>query len=168
MSTLERTEILNAEKVNQKITRIAHQIHERHYKSKSLVLVGISGNGEALAERLAKLLSSISSLEISFIKLEINKEHPQKEVTFSEDASQLKNIAVIVVDDVINSGRTLIYAVKYVLDSNPRSVGTVALIDRIHRRFPLGADYVGMRLSTTLKEHVTVVLTPNKEQVYLE
>ena len=158
---------MSAKEVNQKITRIAHEIHERHYKSSSLVIIGIKEGGSKLAGRLVTILQEISELEITFVELQLDKKKPSQPPSIESEISIAKNQRVIVVDDVINSGRTLIYAVKHVLDSQPKSVGTVALIDRIHRRFPLGADYVGVRLSTTLKEHVEVVLEPKKEGVYL-
>jgi len=164
----DRTEILNARQVNQKITRIAHEIYERHYKSKSLVIVGIKNNGALMAARISQILKDISDLDIITIELSIDKKKVVEQISLSNDDVSLKNKSVIVVDDVINSGRTLIYAVKHLLDTEPRSLGTVALIDRIHRRFPLGADYVGMTLSTTLKEHVEVDLAKGKEGVYLE
>lgn len=164
----DRTEILNARQVNQKITRIAHEIYERHYKSKSLVIVGIKNNGALMAARISKILKDISDLDIITLELSIDKKKVVEQISLSNDDVSLKNKSVIVVDDVINSGRTLIYAVKHLLDTEPKSLGTVALIDRIHRRFPLGADYVGMTLSTTLKEHVEVDLAKGKEGVYLE
>ena len=164
----DRTEILNARQVNQKITRIAHEIYERHYKSKSLVIVGIKNNGALMAARISQILKDISDLDIITIELSIDKKKVVEQISLSNDDVSLKNKSVIVVDDVINSGRTLIYAVKHLLDTEPKSLGTVALIDRIHRRFPLGADYVGMTLSTTLKEHVEVDLAKGKEGVYLE
>ena len=158
---------MSAKEVNQKITRIAHEIHERHYKSLSLVVVGIKEGGSKLASRLVDILKEVSDLEITFVELQLDKKKPSQPPTIESEIAIAQNQRVIVVDDVINSGRTLIYAVKHVLDSQPESVGTVALIDRIHRQFPLGADYVGMRLSTTLKEHVEVELEPKKEGVYL-
>ncbi|MGB0422800.1 MAG: phosphoribosyltransferase family protein [Flavobacteriales bacterium] len=164
----DRTEILNALQVNQKITRIAHEICERHYKSKSLIIVGIKNNGALMAARISTILKEISDLDITTVELSINKRNVVEPITLSQADVSVKNKSVIVVDDVINSGRTLIYAVKHLLDSEPKSLGTVALIDRIHRRFPLGADYVGMTLSTTLKEHVDVELAAGKEGVYLE
>ena len=163
----DKTQILSTKEVNQKITRIAHEIHERHYKSSSLVIVGIKEGGSKLASRLVLILKEISDLDITFIELQLDKNNPSLLPTFESGISITQNQRIIVVDDVINSGRTLIYAVKHILDSQPKSVGTVALIDRIHRRFPLGADYVGMRLSTTIKERVEVDLDRDKEGVYL-
>lgn len=148
---------------------MAHEIHENNYMEKELTLVGVVGRGSEVAARLGKLLSSISDLTVFVEKIELDKEKPlNSEVTFSGELKSLKGKSVVLVDDVLNSGRTLIYAAKFLLDAEPKKLATAALVDRFHRKFPIRADFVGLTLSTNLKEHISVEMMKGKEAVYLE
>jgi pyrimidine operon attenuation protein / uracil phosphoribosyltransferase len=168
MST-ERTRILNERQIDQKITRMANQILENHYKSKKLFFVGIRKQGVPVAQRLIDELKLISDIEIELLEIELIKDKPlSEEVILSGDLKTLKNQVVIVVDDVLNSGRTLMYAVGYLLGAAPKSIGTAVLVERIHRRFPVRADYVGLTLSTNMKEHVSVQMRAGRAVAYLE
>lgn len=165
----ERTLILESKQIGQKLTRMAHEIHENNYLEKEIVLVGVVGRGLEVAERLFSALKSIATCEVNLYQIEINKDKPlSSDVKFNGDIKLLKGKSVILIDDVLNSGRTLIYAAKYLLDAEPRSLATATLVDRFHRRFPVRADYVGLTLSTNLKEHITVEMEKGKEAVYLE
>ena len=165
----EITPILDAQQISQKLTRIAHEIHEKNYKEKDIVVVGVTGRGSEVAERIAKLLTDISEINVVVHHIELNKEKPLNgEIKYSGELKELKNKSVILVDDVLNSGRTLIYAAKHLLDAEPKVLSIATLIDRFHRRFPIRADYVGLTLSTNLKEHITVEMEKGKEAVYLE
>jgi pyrimidine operon attenuation protein/uracil phosphoribosyltransferase len=144
--------VLTEKQIKQKIQRIAHEIYENHYQEKELVIVGIKDRGLIMAERLKELIDSISEI---------------KTTLYSIDLAGLKNKAVIVVDDVLNSGRTLIHVVKFLLDYPLKSMKTVVLVDRFHRRFPVRADIVGLTLSTNMKEHVSVDFS-KPEAVYLQ
>lgn len=162
------TPILNSRQIDQKIVRIAHHIHENHYKAKELTLVGISTRGVELANRLMKEIKKISQLKLIVHSIELNKDKPlSSEINYSGELKDLKGKVVVVVDDVLNSGSTMLFAIKYLLDSNPKVVATATLVDRFYRRYPIHADYVGLKLSTNLKEHVTVDLTKGKEVAYL-
>jgi len=167
--TRERSLILDSHQISQKLMRIAHEIHENNYKEKELVIVGVVGKGTEVASRLGKLLKSISELSVSVEKIELSKEKPLSgEINYSGELKALKGKSVVLVDDVLNSGRTLIYAAKHLLDAEPKNLATATLVDRFHRRFPIRADYVGLTLSTNLKEHVSVEMEKGKEAVYLE
>lgn len=168
MNTDVRTVVMDHTKVKQVITRIAHQIYENNFEEKSLVIIGIKGQGYILAERLLKELKAISPQPIALYEMDINKDKPLKhDVAVDYEESTLKNKAVFLVDDVLNSGRTLIYAVRYALGFPVKKLQTVCLVDRKHRRFPVRADYVGLTLATTLQEHITVEFG-KQDCVYLD
>lgn len=164
----ERTIILDHKQVEQKITRIAHQLYENNFQEKSIVIMGIHSEGYVLAERLTSLLREISDLNIELFGINMDKKKPLNSGLNSEiDAKTLKNKAVILVDDVLNSGKTLVYATKFLLDFSVKNLQTVCLIDRKHRKFPIRADFVGLTLSTTLQEHITVEFG-KEDIVYLD
>lgn len=165
----ERSLILNSKQVAQKLVRIAHEIHENHYKEKEIVIIGVRGKGSEVAERLGDLLKGIADSLVSVEHIELNKDKPLSgPISFTGELMTIKNKCVVLVDDVLNSGRTLIYASRHILDAEPKHLAIATLVDRFHRRFPIRADYVGLTLSTNLKEHVTVDLAKGKEAVYLE
>jgi len=167
--TKERALILNARQIEQKLTRMAHEIHENHYKEKELILVGIEGRGSDMAKRLLKILSSICEIQISFETISLNKDKPlSAEIRYSGESKALKGKHVVLVDDVLNSGRTLIYASRFLLETDLKGLAIATLVDRFHRKFPIRPDYVGLTLSTNLREHVSVDLTKGKEAVYLD
>jgi pyrimidine operon attenuation protein/uracil phosphoribosyltransferase len=165
----EKSLILNSKQVAQKLMRIAHEIHENLYKEKEIVMIGIVGKGSEVAERLAGYLKEVSDVPVVIEHLRLNKEKPLSVLPhFSGDIKSLRNKSIIVVDDVLNSGRTLIYASRFLLDAEPKALHIATLVDRFHRKFPIRADFVGLTLSTNLKEHVTVEMNEGQEAVYLE
>lgn len=169
-STATRTKILDTDQVQKKILRIAHQIYEIHHKKKELVIVGISKRGFMVAGRIADAIAGISPMKIELVELKMDKNDMQQPVELSVDTANLKGKQVILVDDVLNSGRVLMYAAKSLLDVDLRGLTTAVLVDRRHRSYPIRADYVGLTLSTTIQEHISVVLSANgdKDAVYLE
>lgn len=151
------TLVLNTTRLEQKITRIAHEIVENTFEVDNLFIAGISGNGAILAEKLVELIRSISNQKLQLFNITVEKDAPlSKSIEISIDSDSLKDATIILVDDVINSGRTMQYALMKILESPVKSVKTVALVDRKHRRYPIKADFVGLTLSTTLKERVEV------------
>jgi pyrimidine operon attenuation protein/uracil phosphoribosyltransferase len=122
-----------------------------------------------LAQKLNKVLQQISSLKIKLAELTVDKNEPieNKQILLSLPVSDLKNQSVVLVDDVLNSGKTLIYGVKFLLDYPIKRLKTVVLVDRSHKRFPVQADFVGLLLSTTLQEHINVEFSENNDAVYL-
>jgi pyrimidine operon attenuation protein/uracil phosphoribosyltransferase len=164
----EPTLILTARQINQKLVRMAHEIHENHYKEKELVLVGITGRGMQLATRLSKLMKDVSDITLHLEEIELNKEKPLSSPPhYSGEMKKLKGKSVVLIDDVLNSGKTLMYAARFLLDIDVKSLTIVTLVDRYHRKFPIRPDIVGLTLSTNLREHVSVNLNKGKEAVYL-
>ncbi len=154
-----KTLILNQEQIRQKSLRIAYQIVEDNFEEKSLVLVGIASRGYAFAQRLKALLEQISSLDIQLIKVTLNKESRTLDAETDVPIEDAKNKVIILVDDVLNSGRTLAYGLGIFFDIPIKKMRTAVLIDRSHHKFPIFSDYSGLKLSTILKEHVEVNLT---------
>lgn len=162
-----RSMLLNARQIQQRIDRIAYQIYEDNAEEKEIVLVGIYENGFLFAERLLKALHATCDLKARLIQLKINK-HDQvsNEVSLSCELNELSGKSIVLIDDVLNSGKTLIYAMKALLRTDTKKIRTVLLVDRDHRRYPVIGDFVGMTLSTTFQEHVSVEFGEN-EGVYL-
>lgn len=165
-----RTLILDAAQIERKLQRIARQIIEDHHEEAKLYLIGIEGQGSRMCSRLVSILASISNIEVVEERLTMHKDAPlDHPIAYSGEARELKGQAVVVVDDVLNSGRTLIYAVKHLLDQAPKSMHTAVLIDRFHRSFPVRADFCGLTLSTTVKEHIEVEFSESgQDSAYLQ
>ena len=165
---MKKSKILDAKTIDQKINRLAWQIYENNLKEKEIILVGISGRGELLAYNLSKVLNLISSIKIKLGSLYLDKDNPySREITTDLNESDYKNKVVILVDDVLNSGKTLIYSTKYFLTTPLIKLSTVVLIERKHTQFPIKANYVGLSLATTLKQYITVSLESDNKGVYL-
>jgi len=161
--------ILNSGQIGQKINRIAWQVYEDNAGEKEIILAGIVSSGYAVAERIAAALKKISPLDVRLVSITMNKhsQHDQ-EVKISADASSLKGKTVVVVDDVLNSGKTMMYALRPFLSADLKKLRTVVLVDRNHKIYPVAADFAGLSLATTLQEHVSVVLDAATEAVYLD
>ncbi|MDA0728891.1 MAG: phosphoribosyltransferase family protein [Bacteroidetes bacterium] len=158
--TIHRDLVLTHDHIVKKLDRMAREILEVHFRESRLVLVGIEGQGVRVCEALTRRLRTLSTLEILEAELHINKDMPMsEEVICNIPMTALNDAIVIVVDDVLNSGKTLIHAVRHVLLGNPREVHTAVLVDRKHRAFPVRADYCGLTLSTHLNEHISVDLS---------
>ncbi|MEJ0054776.1 MAG: phosphoribosyltransferase family protein [Bacteroidota bacterium] len=165
--TVEKNPVLEDSQVRQKIRRMAYEIYENNFSEKSIVLAGIDGQGYVLAQLLEKELISISPLEVTTVKVTLDKEHPQKnEVSLDEPLETLKKKSVVLIDDVLNTGRTLAYGMKPFLSIEVKKIEVAVLVNRSHPRFPVQPNYTGYELSTTLAEHVEVVLG-KKSAVYL-
>lgn len=164
-----KTSILTSLQVEQITQRIAHQILENHYDEKEIVLVGIARKGYQVAKKINAVLSSISEDNITLLELKLHKDLPlEHPIELSESIESLSGKPVILIDDVLNSGRTLIYATRYLLEANVKSISTVVLVDRMHRKFPIKADFAGLTLSTTLQEHIAVQFEGDEVNVFLE
>lgn len=154
--TMETT-VLHTAQLEQKIVRIAHEIMEHSFEEVKLVIVGIAGNGLVLANRIAEVIRLNSTQELEVVQLQLDKDNPLgSPINLGMQLQELDGQTVVLVDDVINSGRTMQYALMKILERPVKSVKTVALVDRLHRRFPIRADFVGVTLSTTLKDRVEV------------
>ncbi|MDB4533353.1 phosphoribosyltransferase family protein [Vicingaceae bacterium] len=163
-----KTIILNNDQIFQKINRIAYQIFEDNHTEKEIIVVGIAQNGYLFAKRLSNQLSKISNIKITLVKLTINKENlintESRMDTLPED---LNDKVIILVDDVLNTGKALIYGVKYLLDFPIKKMSTAVLVDRNHKKYPIGTHYVGLSLSTTLQSHISVEFKNNKITAFL-
>src|SRR5690606_4219135 len=158
MST-KKTLVLNKQQIQQKSRRIAFQILEDNFEEPHIVLVGIADRGYVFAQRLQKILQEIASdKEIELIKVNIQKNKRSLHAETDVPVESVKNKVVIVVDDVLNSGRTLAYALGTVLNVSVRKMRTAVLVDRSHHLFPVFSDFYGVKLSTILKDHVVVHL----------
>ena len=163
-----KIQILDRQQVDRKIKRLAWEIYENNSKEDEIIIVGISGRGEILASRLSKIINQISLIKTKLGTIDLDKDNPiQNEVTIDLSVADYANKVVVLIDDVLNSGKTLMYASKYFLNTPLNKLFTVVLIDRNHNRFPIKADCVGLSLATTLQEYILVVLDEKSEGVYL-
>ena len=153
--------------IHSSIDRIAYQIYESNFEEEILYVVGIGKNGKTLSSLIGKSLSSISNIKVQFITLEIDKKNPFSNIKSDKAVNELKNCSIVVVDDVLNTGSTLIYAVSYFLKVRVKSIKTAVMVNRNHKKFPIKADFKGISLSTTLNEHISVILEGPDAGIYL-
>jgi pyrimidine operon attenuation protein/uracil phosphoribosyltransferase len=166
--TADKNLILDAAQVKQKIRRMAFEIYENNFKEKSIVIAGIDGQGYVLAKLLTKEVEAVADMEVTLVKLSLDKLAPQQgEVTLDCDIKIVKKKCIILVDDVLNTGRTLVYGLKPFLDTEVKKIETAVLVNRSHTLFPIYPQYTGYELSTTIKDHVVVMLG-KETSVYLK
>lgn len=151
--------ILNHLEIEHRIKRIAYQIYESNSNESHLIIAGIEANGYLLARRLKKELDNISDIETILCKVKVNKTNPLEPVVTSLSTEDYKNKSIVLVDDVLNSGSTLIYGIKHFLDVPLKRFKTAVLVNRNHKKYPVKADFKGISLSTSLHEHVLVNLS---------
>ena len=141
----------------------------RSLGEKEIFIAGIDGNGYLIAKRITEILKKISPIQIKLGKIKINKSSPLAEapkIDFRE--SDFKNKSIVLTDDVLNTGKTLFFALKVFLDTPVKRISTAVLVDRSHTVYPIKIDFVGLSLSTTLQEHISAELEPKgKEKVVL-
>ena len=160
--------ILSSVQIEQKIQRLAHELLENCFEETEIFVGGIQGNGFLLAQRLQEILDSASDVKIHLFEISINKEEPWSEpITLSKTSETMKNGFIVLVDDVLNSGKTMQYALTKVLQFPTKAIKTLTLVDRTHRRFPVKADFVGLRLSTTLQERVEIQMDGDNTKAFL-
>ncbi|MBX7182820.1 MAG: phosphoribosyltransferase [Bacteroidia bacterium] len=166
----ERIQILDHGKIQLKTSRIARHLLEDFYQEHEIVLVGIKGSGFEFAKRIAAELQKVSpETSILLGDLYIDKKNPNLQSTYSDISSEVaNNKVVVVIDDVLNTGKTLLYGVTHFLGYQPKCIKTAVLVDRSHNDFPIKADYIGFPMATTLMEHVKVVFEENDSKAYLE
>ncbi|MDR7132582.1 pyrimidine operon attenuation protein/uracil phosphoribosyltransferase [Algoriphagus sp. 4150] len=161
------SEVLNHQQIKKKITRMAYEIYERNLNSKGVVLAGISGMGGTLAQLLAAELKAISPLTIELTEVILDKVHVASEQVQLSAAIDLQGKTLILVDDVLNTGKTLVYAMKPFLEEELHKMEIAVLVNRSHGLFPIRPDYTGFELSTTLNEHIKVDFSGDSYFVYL-
>jgi pyrimidine operon attenuation protein/uracil phosphoribosyltransferase len=152
--------ILDQVIANKKLRRMALEIIENNHDEKEIILAGIRESGSVVAKCIQKLLAEIGQLKTEVISISLDKREP-REVTVSRDID-FNNKVVIVIDDVANSGRTLLYALKPFLSYHPKKIQALVLVGRSHNSFPVHPDYVGLSIATTLQEHIYVEVDEDK------
>jgi pyrimidine operon attenuation protein / uracil phosphoribosyltransferase len=151
---MEKNYILSPEVAAKKLKRMAFEILENNFGETGFILAGIRESGTVIAKSIQELLLEIAGLKTELITVSLDKKNP-KEVTLSHQP-ELHNKVVIIIDDVSNSGKTLLFAIKPFLDANPKKIQTLVLVERSHKTFPVKPDYVGLSVATTLQEHIYV------------
>lgn len=146
--------ILNKENADKKLRRMALEVAERNDEKESLILIGIKENGIFIANKIATYLKEVFPGDIKVIDLWLDKKDPG-EIKLSEEVS-FNHKTILLIDDVANSGRTMLYALKPLLQHKPLEIQTLALVERTHKKFPVAVDYVGLSISTTLQENIVV------------
>lgn len=164
---MSQSTILNHQEINHKIKRIAYQIYETFVEEDKIIIAGISKNGYLLAQEITTVITQISNKEIILCEVFINKQNPKSPVTTSISSTEYENQNIVLIDDVLNSGATLIYGVKHFLEVSVKKLKTAVLIDRNHKKFPIKADFKGLSLSTSLHEHVSLIFETDNNSVVL-
>jgi pyrimidine operon attenuation protein/uracil phosphoribosyltransferase len=150
----EKKYILNQEQVERKIQRLAYEIAERNSGQKELFFIAIKDNGVTLAHKISQALKAITNFTLHVLELSLDKRNP-KEISISSMPPR-ENAVIILVDDVASSGKTMLYALKPLLEIHPKKIQTLVLVERTHKAFPVQVDYVGLSVATTLQEHIYV------------
>jgi pyrimidine operon attenuation protein/uracil phosphoribosyltransferase len=150
------TVILDEKQIAHKLMRIAYQIYEANTDEKSIIIAGIKENGILLAKKLKTIVEDISPIKVSLCEVLIDKKIPTNAIQTSLSPSDYQDKSLILVDDVLHSGTTLIYGVKHFLDVPLKQFKTAVLVDRNHKKYPIKADFKGISLSTSLNENVAV------------
>jgi pyrimidine operon attenuation protein/uracil phosphoribosyltransferase len=148
--------ILTQEVAEKKLRRMAYEILENNAGEEQLILAGIRESGSVIARNIQRHLREIAGERMTtrLITITLDKKYPGP-VTISETVP-FDGAVIVVIDDVANSGRTLLYAMKPFLDAHPRKIECLVLVERSHKAFPIQPDYTGLSLSTTLQEHIYV------------
>jgi pyrimidine operon attenuation protein/uracil phosphoribosyltransferase len=164
-----KTQILNHQQVLQILKRMAFQIVERNFDSKEIVLAHISGQGKVVGDLLETFLLEITKQKIVRLSVQVDKVNPSVESVQIDYAVKFKSQSpIVMVDDVLNSGRTMLYAMMPFVERKVSKLQIAVLVDRSYKSFPLEANFIGTSLSTTLQEHVSVVFSKGKISVFLE
>ena len=149
--------ILNHRQITQKIKRLAIQIVEQNYNEESIILAGINNNGFHFASLIQDELKVINKIGTQLVRLKISPANPlSNPIDIDLPGNELEGKIIIIVDDVANTGRTIFYACKPLMEVLPKKVEVAVLVDREHKSFPVKVDYVGLSLATTLMEHIDV------------
>ena len=163
-----KNKILNTNQIKKIVKRIAYQIHENNLDYPEIILIGVHKNGYTLAEKINKELKQISKSNIKLVSIKINKKNPLEEIELDCKKEYLKNKVIVLVDDVLHTGKTLIYCIKHLLEITPKNFNTVVLIDRNHKKFPIKVDFKGISLSTFISDHVEVVFEDNNNYAFIK
>ncbi|HZH69347.1 MAG TPA: phosphoribosyltransferase domain-containing protein [Flavobacteriaceae bacterium] len=161
-------QILDNTQIQNIVRRIAYQIYESNINEERVILAGIAENGFLLAEKIKTQLEIIAPIKAELCAVKINKKKPLEPVTTSLEVSSYKGQSVVLIDDVLNSGTTLIYGVKHFLDVPLKRFKTAVLVNRNHKKYPVKADFKGISLSTSLRENITVIFEEGNDRAVLD
>jgi len=159
--------ILDKEQIEEKIKRISYEIYEENFDDKSIIICGIEKNGSIIAKRVIKELKSICNINIEFINISLNKKNPLNTVAIKSSRINIKDKSIILIDDVSNTGKTLLYVIKELTKYEPKKINTAVLVNRDHTLFPIKINFIGLSLSTSIKSHIEVKLNNNNIGAYL-
>lgn len=161
--------ILTHEQIQHTVKRISYQIYEANVNEKEIIIAGIEGGGLNFAKKISAVLKKITDAQIVLCKINMDKKNPLASgVNTSITEEAYKNKSIVLVDDVLNSGTTLIYGVHHFLKTPIKQLKTAVLVNRNHKKYPIKADYKGISLSTSLNEHIRVEFQSKNDAVYLE
>jgi len=158
---MSKVAILSSEQILHKLKRMAYEIWENNSEMKEITLIGIENGGAVVARNLVTLLQKISPLQVHFFTITIDKKNPLK-VQLNGAEAQVKNKALMLVDDVANSGKTLLYAIRPLLELEPKNIQITVLVDRKHKNYPIAPDIIGHSVSTTLQDAIRVTFEKDK------
>jgi len=151
---VEKKYILSKQVAEKKMRRMAFEILENNIDEKEIILAGIRESGSVVARVIQKMLGEISSIKTELITITLDKKQPA-EVSLSK-SFDFNNKVIVLIDDVSNSGKTLLYALKPFIAFHPKKIQILVLVERTHTSFPVRPDYVGLSLATTMQEHIFV------------
>ena len=164
---MDKKKILDNSQIKRKIKRISLQIIESNINEKEIILAGVEKNGFLLAKELNKEINNLSDLNTVVCNIKIDKQNPINSTSIYINLSGYQSKSIVVIDDVLNSGSTLMYAVKYFLETDLKQLKSAVLVDRNHKKFPIKADFKGVSLSTSLQNHVNVVFNEDSIEAFL-
>ena len=164
---MDKKKILDYESITKKIRRISLQIIESYIDQDEIIIAGIDLNGFIIAKEISKEIKKISDIHIKLCKVNIDKKNPLNDVSISLNSEDYQNRSVVVIDDVLNSGATLMYTVKNFLNTKIKVLKTAVLVDRNHKKYPIKVDFKGLSLSTSIQSKVEVVIDEKKIEAFL-
>ena len=164
---MKEKKILDKEEIQEKIKRISYEIYEENFDDKSILVCGIEKNGSIIAKKIIKELESICDIKIEFMSINLNKKKPLNTVELKSSKNNIKNKSIVLIDDVSNTGKTLIYVIKELIKFKPKKINTAVLVNRDHTLFPIKINFIGLSLSTSIKSHIEVNLGNKDIGAYL-
>ena len=164
---MDKKKILDYQSIKKKIRRISLQILESNIDRDEIIIAGIDLNGFIIAKKISQEISKISEINIKLCNVKIDKKNPLNDISTSLNFDDYQNKNIVVIDDVLNSGATLMYSVKYFLNTEIKGLKTAVLVDRNHKKYPIKADFKGLSLSTSIQSKVEVVIDEEKIEAFL-
>lgn len=164
---MDKKKILDYESIKKKIRRISLQILESNIDQDEIIIAGIDINGFIIAKKISQEINKISEINTKLCKIKIDKKNPLNDISTSLNFEDYQNKSLVIIDDVLNSGATLMYSVKYFLNTKIKSLKTAVLVDRNHKKYPIKADFKGLSLSTSIQSKVEVVIDEKKIEAFL-